>query len=127
MTEGLVYLDDLARLLAKKTDEGKIKWEAGDPHGFITDIGNTHVGIFCEGASDHQLLRIHADPSTADPPATVRMAVVDRSGRPIQSCQIQLPDSNFDVFYDLWRAAAKSTRLGDSALKKLIEQVKELA
>lgn len=125
MTEGPVYLDDLAKLLTKKTDEGKIRWEAGDPYGFITDIGNSHVGIFCEGASDHQLLRIHA--ATADPPSTVRMAVVDRSGRPIQSCQIHRPDRNFDVFYELWRAAAKSTRLGNSDLKKLIEQVEELA
>ena len=48
MSDELIYLDDLAEILTEKTNQGKIKWEPGEPRGFITRVDDITIGIFFE-------------------------------------------------------------------------------
>ena len=60
-------------------------------------------------------------------PDVYRMSVVDVEGKPIKSCKIDQDQIGYSVYADLWNSASKSTRLGDSSLKELMEMVEEIA
>ena len=128
MSEDIVYLDDLAKILTKKTDEGKIKWESGEPRGYTTRIEENTIGIFFHPRPRSPRPSVFEIPDNALTGSNAYwMSVVDVGGNPIKSCKIDQDQIGFQIYADLWNAASKSTRRGDSSLKALIDRLEELA
>ena len=130
MNEDLLYLDDLAQLLTKRTEEGKIKWASGDRTGFVAEIGDKTIGVFIEQEAEPELVElakmVRSGGIDVSRPHYFSMAVTDRNGRPLASGKSRQGEQNFWIFSDLWNSAAKSTRKADSSLRELFDHLENL-